>query len=132
MAETKENDKPQGELVIRTLAMPNDTNRYGDIFGGWLLSQMDLGGAILAHQCSRNRMTTVAIERMSFIRPVFVGDVVCCYARVTKRGNTSVTIDVEVWVERLVDNTQHKVTEGLFTFVAIDGSGKPTSIKWYK
>lgn len=127
-----EQDKPEGELVIRTLAMPSDTNRYGDIFGGWLLSQMDLGGAILAHQCSRARMTTVAIDRMSFLKPVFVGDVVCCYATVAKRGNTSVTIDVEVWVERLVDNAQQKVTEGLFTFVAIDDDGKPTPITWYK
>lgn len=122
---------PNGELVIRTIAMPNDTNRYGDIFGGWLLSQMDLGGAILAHKCSRNRMTTVAIERMAFLQPVYVGDVVCCYASIAKKGRTSVTIDVEVWVERLVDNTRHKVTEGLFTFVSIDDEGRPAPIKWY-
>lgn len=122
---------PKGELVIKTIAMPKNTNRYRDIFGGWLVSQMDLGGAVLAHKCSRNRMTTVAIDRMTFLRPVYVGDVVCCYASVARRGNTSVTIDVEVWVERILDNTKQKVTEGLFTFVAIDDQGKPTSIQWY-
>ena len=123
---------PKGELVIRTIAMPKNTNRYGDIFGGWLVSQMDLGGAILAHQCSRNRMTTVAIDKMVFLKPVFVGDVLCCYASVARRGNTSVTIDVEVYVERILDNTTHKVTEGMFTFVAIDDTGKPTPIHWQK
>lgn len=123
-------EEPNGELVIKNIAMPKNTNRYRDIFGGWLVSQMDLGGAVLAHKCSRNRMTTVAIDRMVFLQPVYVGDVVCCYASISKRGNTSVTIDVEVWVERLLDNTKHKVTEGLFTFVAIDDKGKPTPIIW--
>lgn len=127
---TQETNEPKGELVIKNIAMPKNTNRYRDIFGGWLVSQMDLGGAVLAHKCSRNRMTTVAIDRMVFLKPVYVGDVVCCYASISKRGNTSVTIDVEVWVERLLDNTTHKVTEGLFTFVAIDDKGKPTPIVW--
>lgn len=127
---TQETNEPKGELVIKNIAMPKNTNRYRDIFGGWLVSQMDLGGAVLAHKCSRNRMTTVAIDRMVFLKPVYVGDVVCCYASISKRGNTSVTIDVEVWVERLLDNTKHKVTEGLFTFVAIDDKGKPTPIVW--
>ena len=121
---------PAGELVVKTIAMPANTNRYGDMFGGWLVSQMDLGGAVMAHQCSRTRMTTVAIDRMVFIRPVYVGDIVCCYAEVAKRGNTSVTISVEVWVERLEDHSCHKVTEGLFTFVAIDKNGRPEPIKW--
>lgn len=125
-------DAPKGELVIKTIAMPNNTNRYQDIFGGWLVAQMDLGGSVLAHQCSRNRMTTVAIDRMVFIAPVNVGDVVCCYASITKRGTTSVGIDVEVWVERSLDNTQHKVTEGVFTFVSIDDHGRPTPIQWYR
>lgn len=122
--------QPMGELVIKTLAMPMDTNRYGDMFGGWLVSQMDIGGAIMAHKCSHNRMTTVAIDRMVFIRPVYVGDVVCCYAHIVKRGNTSVGINVEVWVERLADLSNQKVTEGLFTYVAIDKNGRPTPIHW--
>jgi len=122
--------QPLGELVIKTIAMPRDTNRYGDMFGGWLVSQMDLGGAILAHQCSHSRMTTVAIDKMVFIRPVNVGDVVSCYASITKKGNTSVGINVEVWVERMEEHTKQKVTEGLFTYVAINKDGKPTPIQW--
>ncbi len=121
---------PQGELVVKTIAMPADTNRYGDMFGGWLVSQMDLGGAILAHKCSHVRMTTVAIDRMIFIRPVYVGDVVSCFAHIAKRGNTSVGIGVEVWVERLADDSVLKVTEGIFTYVAIDQNSKPTPIQW--
>lgn len=122
---------PEGELVIKTIAMPADANRYGDIFGGWLVSQMDLGGAVLAHACSQNRMTTVAIDKMVFIRPVYVGDVVSCFAKVEKRGNTSVAIAVEVWVERMKDDKQQKVTAGIFTYVSIDEKGKPTPIVWH-
>ncbi|MBS0288697.1 MAG: acyl-CoA thioester hydrolase YciA [Proteobacteria bacterium] len=121
---------PNGELVIKTIAMPADTNRYGDMFGGWLVSQMDLGGAVLAHKCGHGRMTTVAIDRMTFILPVYVGDVVSCYATIVKRGRTSVGIGVEVWVERLADQSLLKVTEGLFTYVAIDQHGRPTAIQW--
>lgn len=128
MPDTKE--VPKGELVIKTIAMPKNTNRYSDIFGGWLVSQMDLGGAIMAHKCSKDRMTTVAIDKMIFLKPVYVGDVLCCYASIAKKGNTSVAIDVEVYVERLTDNTTHKVTEGVFTFVAIDDAGRPTKINW--
>jgi len=123
-------EMPKGDLVIQTIAMPKNTNRYGDIFGGWLVSQMDLGGAVMAHKCSRNRMTTVAIDKMVFLKPVYVGDVLCCYASVAKKGNTSVAIDVEVYVERFLDDTMHKVTEGVFTFVAIDEDGRPTKINW--
>ncbi len=123
-------DVPKGELVIKTIAMPADTNRYGDMFGGWLVSQMDLGGAVLAHKCGHRRMTTVAIDRMVFIKPVFVGDVVSCFASIAKRGNTSVGINVEVWIERIADEAIVKVTEGLFTYVAIDKNGRPTPIKW--
>lgn len=125
-----ENDQPQGECVVKTIAMPANTNRYGDMFGGWLVSQMDLGGAVMAHKCARGRMTTVAIDSMVFIRPVYVGDVVCCYAQIAKRGHTSVTIQVEVWVERFEDHSHHKVTEGLFTFVCINEQGRPVPIKW--
>lgn len=121
---------PEGELTIRSIAMPADTNVYGDIFGGWLLSQMDLGGSVLAHQCSHNRMTTVAVDGMVFIQPVYVGDLVSCYAKVHRRGNTSVTISVEAWVTRKEDESNHHVTKGLFTYVAIDKKGRPTPIKW--
>jgi len=122
--------QPEGELMIQTIAMPADTNRHGDMFGGWLASQMDLAGAILAHRCSHNRMTTVAIDKMVFILPVYVGDVVSCYAKIEKRGNTSVGIHLEVWVERVANQTHHKVTEGVFTYVSIDEEGRPVSIRW--
>lgn len=125
-----EHIKPLGELVIKTIAMPADTNRYGDMFGGWLVSQMDLGGAVLAHKCSRTHMTTVAIDRMVFIRPVLVGDVVSCYAEVVKRGRTSVGIAVEVWVERMLDQSFQKVTQGIFTYVSINENREPVPIKW--
>jgi acyl-CoA thioesterase YciA len=121
--------QPDGELVIRTLAMPADTNRYGDMFGGWLASQMDLGGAVMAHKCSLHRMTTVAIDKVVFIRPVYVGDIVSCYANVVKQGRTSVGIHVQVWVERS-DRSVLKVTEGLFTYVSIDENGRPIPIVW--
>lgn len=123
---------PVGELVIKTIAMPADTNRYGDIFGGWLVSQMDLGGAILAHQCSLSRMATVAIDRMVFIKPVYVGDIVSCFASVAKRGHTSIRILVEVWTERLEDHSLHKVAEGIFIYVHIDTNRKPAPIEWRK
>ena len=121
---------PEGDLVIRTMAMPANTNRYGDMFGGWLVSQMDLGAAVLAHECSHQRMTTVAIDKMVFISPVYVGDVVSCYAKVIKKGRTSVGISVQVWVDRLGDEGIQKVTEGLFTFVCIDDNGRPIPIEW--
>lgn len=121
---------PIGELVVKTIAMPADTNRYGDMFGGWLVSQMDLGGAILANQCSHSRMTTVAIDKMVFIRPVYVGDIVSCFASVVKRGRTSVGVGIEVWVERLDDHTHHKAAEGVFTYVSIGQDRKPVAIEW--
>lgn len=124
--------RPEGELVVKTIAMPADTNRYGDMFGGWLVSQMDLGGAILAHKFGHQRMTTVAIDKMVFIRPVYVGDVVSCFAKVAKRGNTSIGVSIQVWVERIADQSILKVTEGLFTYVAIDEQGRPTPIQWKK
>lgn len=123
--------QPDGELVIKSIAMPLDANRYGDIFGGWLVSQMDLGGAVLAHACAQNRMTTVAIDKMVFIRPVYVGDVVSCFAKVVKRGNTSVAICVDVWVDRLKEESQQKVTTGIFTYVSINHEGRPTPIHWH-
>jgi acyl-CoA thioesterase YciA len=103
---------PKGELVIRTMAMPADTNAHGDIFGGWLRAQMDLGAAILA-----------------FHWPVRVGDTVACYATVLKIGRTSMTIGIEVWVQHHKDGTHQCVTEAVFTYVAIDPDGKPWPVK---
>jgi len=119
---------PTGELVIRTIAMPADANGNGDIFGGWLVSQMDLGGAILARNTARSRVTTVAIDGMAFLQPVAVGDTVSCYARLERIGRTSMKIDVEVWVQRFTDGVQLRVTEGIFTYVAIDDHGKPQPV----
>jgi len=125
----KNNTSPLGELVIRTLAMPRDTNANGDIFGGWLVSQMDLGGAILAKRISHQRCVTVAIDKMVFIRPVSVGDIICCYANHLKTGHTSMTISIEAWAVPAVGDERQKVTEGIFTFVAIDESGRSMPVK---
>ena len=124
-----EADQPQGELVIQTIAMPKDTNRDGDIFGGWLVSQMDLGSAILAGKVAKSRVVTVAIEGMSFLNPVRVGDTVACYAWVEKIGRTSMKIGVNVWVTRYRTGERVKVTNGVFTYVALGTDGKPTPVK---
>src|SRR5438105_14650593 len=113
-------EKPKGELVIQTIAMPTDTNPNGDIFGGWLTSQMDLGSGILAAKTAQARVVTAAMEGMSFLEPVRVGDTVGCYARVEKIGRTSMTIPVEVWVTRHTSGEERLVTHGLLTLVAVD------------
>jgi acyl-CoA thioesterase YciA len=120
---------PKGELVIRTIAMPKDTNPNGDIFGGWLMSQMDLGSGILASKTAKTRVVTVAVEGMSFLHPVRVGDTVACYAWVEKIGRTSMIIPVEVWVQRYMQTEQTRVTRGVFTYVAGDNAGKPVPVK---
>lgn len=121
---------PKGSLILRTLAMPSDTNANGDIFGGWIMSQMDMGGAILAKEIAKGRVVTVSVDSMSFLRPVAVGDVVCCYGECVKIGRTSLQVKVEVWIKKVAEGTgeRHCVTEALFTFVAIDKSGKPRII----
>ena len=123
-------DHPCGEQVLRTLAMPADTNPNGDVFGGWLLSQMDIAGGLAAKERSNGRISTIAIESMSFHSPVKVGDVVCCYADILKVGTTSMRIKLEVWVKTLPfkDNPRVKVTEGVFTYVAIDEKGRPRPV----
>ncbi len=121
--------QPHGEVVIRTIAMPADANANGDIFGGWLMSQMDLGGAILARGTAHCRVTTVAIDGMSFLRPVNVGDVVTCHGQLLGIGRTSMKVRVEAWVQRYADSTQLHVTEGIFTYVAIDAAGKPQPVR---
>ena len=122
-------DEPKGELVIQTIAMPKDTNRDGDIFGGWLVSQMDLGSAILAGKVAKSRVVTGAIEGMSFLNPVRVGDTVACYAWLEKIGRTSMKICVDVWVTRYRTGERVKVTNGVFTYVALGPDGKPTPVK---
>jgi len=117
-------EQPKGELVIRTVAMPADTNPNGDIFGGWIMSQMDIGSGILASKTAKTRVATVAVEGMSFLRPVHVGDTVACYAWVERIGRTSMTIPVEVWVQPYRRTEQMRVTHGVFTYVALDDRGK--------
>ena len=120
---------PRGELSLRTLAMPADTNQNGDIFGGWLLSQMDIAGGIYVTKTVRSRCVTVAIEAMTFRKAVFVGDVVSVYTDTVRIGRTSVTVSVEAWVTRSNESQLILVTDGTFTYVAIDDSGKPTPVK---
>jgi len=124
-----ETNQPKGELVIQTIAMPKDTNRDGDIFGGWLVSQMDLGSAILAGKVAKGRVVTVAIEGMAFLNPVRVGDTVACYAWVEKIGRTSMKICVDVWVTRYQTGEREKVTSGVFFYCAIGADGKPIPVK---
>lgn len=119
---------PEGEAVLRVQAMPADVNVNGDIFGGWVVSQMDLAAGIAAGQRARGRVATVAIDAMTFIRPVHVGDVLCVYAAVEKTGRTSVAIKVECWALRNRIGEREKVTEGLFTFVAIGDDRRPRPI----
>jgi acyl-CoA thioesterase YciA len=119
-------EKPKGELAIRTQAMPADTNPSGDIFGGWVLSQMDIAGGVFASSLARGRTVTVAVDGMTFHRPVLVGDILCCHVQKTKIGKTSIAIKVEAWVSR--NFRQFKVTEGTFTYVAIDEDRKPRPV----
>jgi acyl-CoA thioesterase YciA len=114
--------------ALRTIAMPADTNANGDIFGGWLLSQMDLAGSVIAHQRARARVVTIGIDAMSFKHPVFVGDEVSCYVRVEKIGRTSITVHVESWAHPRTGEKAHMVTEGKFTYVAIDESRQPIPV----
>jgi acyl-CoA thioesterase YciA len=114
---------PEGELALQTIAMPADTNANGDIFGGWLVSQMDLAASIAALKIARGRVATVAINSMVFLTPVHVGAVVSCYADVKDVGRSSIKINIEVWIGHKTTGEPAKVTEGEFIFVAIDDSG---------
>ena len=116
------------ELVVRVVAMPADTNPDGDMFGGWVMSQMDLGAWIQARKHTRHRVVTVAVENLVFHKPVFVGDCLLVYATTTRVGRTSVTVDLDVQVERKEGRDVERVTEGRFIFVAIDGAWKPVPL----
>ncbi|MFI2811141.1 MULTISPECIES: acyl-CoA thioesterase [Microbulbifer] len=123
MSALDEEPQPTGTLTLQTLAMPRDTNPQGDVFAGWLMSQMDLAGAILAQSIARGRVTTVATGNMVFLRPVPVGSTVSCYAEPLEVGRSSIRCMVEVWLTRVDSGEQVKVTEGEFVFVAIDDRG---------
>ena len=120
---------PQGELALQTVAMPKDTNPTGDIFGGWLLSQMDIAGMITASDMAGGRVATVAIDGMTFLTPVQVGAVVSCYCDMLEVGRSSIRIMVEVWINSPHDGEPLKVTEGEFVFVAIDENGRTRTIQ---
>jgi acyl-CoA thioesterase YciA len=121
--------EPRGDLCIRTLAMPADTNQNGDIFGGWLLSQMDVGGGVFASKIAKSRTVTVAIEAMNFRKPVYVGDLVSVHAVLVKVGHTSVTVHLEAWVLRRKEMQAILVTDGNFTYVSIDDQGRPQAVQ---
>ncbi|HVJ51290.1 MAG TPA: acyl-CoA thioesterase [Aliidongia sp.] len=123
-----EQPPPAAEAALRTIAMPADANPSGDIFGGWLLSQMDLAGGVAGAQRAQGRVATVAIDAMKFHKPVLIGDEVSCYCTVIRVGTTSVTIHVESWVRRAHGHDRIKVTEGMFTYVALDADRKPRPV----
>ena len=128
MSDDALSSEPQGELVIRTIAMPADTNPNGDIFGGWLMTQMDLGAAIYARNLSRSRVTTVAVDGMAFLTPVNVGAIVNVHASLLKVGRTSMKISVEAWVQRETHGRLLRGTTAVFTYVALDKAGRPQAV----
>ena len=119
---------PRGELTVRVPAMPAYTNANGDIFGGWVLSQMDAAGGIACAEHAKGRVVTIAIDAMTFIRPVKVGDVLCVYTVVDQVGRTSIKVHVEAWARRRLTHHREKVTDATFTFVAIDADGRPRPV----
>jgi acyl-CoA thioesterase YciA len=122
------NLKPEGTLSLQTIAMPADTNWSGDVFGGWIVSQMDLAGAIHVERFSKGRCATIAINQMTFLVPVKVGDVISCYTKIIKVGNTSMQVEIEVWDSHDSSRDPIRVTEGVFTFVAVDVNGNKRQI----
>lgn len=129
MNSNDDNPQPRGELSLQTVAMPKDTNAQGDIFGGWLLSQMDIAASIASRKIAEGRVATVAIDNMSFLVPVKVGALVSCYTEIVKVGRSSIQVFVEVWINKNDRQTEKiKVTKGLFIFVAIDKNGRTRAI----
>jgi acyl-CoA thioesterase YciA len=126
-----EPNDPKGQLLSRTLAMPAHTNANGDIFGGWIMSQLDLAGGILAKEISCGRIVTVSVSSITFRKPVTVGDVVCCYGECVKIGNSSMSIELQVWVKPILEDgigDRFMVCEATFNYVAIDSEGRPRKI----
>ncbi len=129
---SSETNTPRGQMILRTLAMPADTNANGDIFGGWIMSQLDLAGGILAKEISCGRIVTVSVSSITFKKPVRVGDVVCCYGECTRIGRTSMEMNLEVWVKPVKADgvgERFQVCEATFNYVAIDSEGRPRPIK---
>ena len=120
--------KPTGDLTLRTLAMPADANAAGDIFGGWVMAQMDLACGIRAAERARGRVVTAAVKEMSFAKPMKVGDTLCVYIDITKVGRTSMTLRVEAWAQRYLSDLMERVTHADFIMVALDDSGKPKPV----
>ncbi|MDX1710218.1 MAG: acyl-CoA thioesterase [Rhodovibrionaceae bacterium] len=127
-SEPQKEKPPQTSPALRTLAMPADANPNGDIFGGWVLAQMDLAGAVPAQARAGGRIATVAVESLRFHKPIFIGDLVSCYAEVARVGTTSLTVRIETWADRRGTREQVKVTEGHFVYVAIDDEGRPRQV----
>lgn len=119
---------PTGELTLRTLAMPADANAAGDIFGGWVMAQMDLACGIRAAERARGRVVTAAVQEMAFAMPVKIGDTLCVYTEISRVGRTSMTLKVETWAQRYLTHVMEKVTEATFVMVALDADGKPTPV----
>ncbi len=128
MAEATHESLPAREPTLRTITMPADANARGDIFGGWILAQMDLAGGSAAMRRANGRVATVGIASMSFHRPVFIGDEISAYTTVAKVGRTSITVAIEVWARRFAGEETVKVTEGVFTYVATDADRKPRPV----
>lgn len=124
-----EEESPKGELTVRTMAMPADTNPIGDIFGGYLLSQMDIAGGIYTQKIAQGRTVTIAVDSMTFYKPLNVGDVLCCYCDTIKIGRSSIVVKVEAWKIKQFQAKREKITEGVFTYVAIDDDRKPRPVK---
>jgi len=122
-------DTPTGDLTLRTVAMPSDVNVNGDIFGGWVLSQMDIAAGIVSRETAHGRVATIAVDAMKFIQPVKVGDVLCVYTQINRIGTTSIAVGIEAWANRGVIGKREKVTEAVFTFVAIDDAGRPRPVR---
>jgi acyl-CoA thioesterase YciA len=121
-------EQPTGELTLRTLAMPSDANAAMDIFGGWVMAQMDLACGIRAAERAKGRVVTAAVKEMSFAKPMKIGDTLCIYTNVTRIGRTSMTLKVEAWAQRYLTDLMEKVTDADFVMVALDGNGKPKPI----
>ncbi len=117
--------EPRGEITLQTIAMPADSNANGDIFGGWLMAQMDLGASVLARTRARGRVATVAVDGMAFHKPVKIGDVLAIHTVMEREGRTSMRVAIEAWITRLPAGDHLKVTQATFTFVAIDEAGRP-------
>ncbi len=120
--------QPRGELVVRTMAFPKDLNANGDVFGGWVVAQMDIAAASIAFKTASSRVTTVAIDSMSFISPMKVGDFLCCYGELISVGTTSMKIQISSWAVCATGGNRRHVTEGIFTYVAIDDNGRPIPV----